>query len=127
MSIQDNIYKWEHTAGIYRPRAPTLPMREETVRRISFIAEEFGELATAFRNADLVEVADALGDLLWVVYGTAHACGISLDPVVREIARSNWTKFEGGVQLTESGKVIKGPHYSPPDIAQVLLQQEDLG
>lgn len=126
MSIQDDIYEWEREAKLKRPVLPKLPSDQEMLRRVSFIGEELVELMEAFRNDDLTGAADALGDILWVTYGTAHSCGIDLDAVVREISRSNWSKFTDGVNINPGGKIIKGPAYSPPDIDQVLMDQEPL-
>ncbi len=83
------------------------------------IAEEFDELQSAWAAGDLVEVADALGDLAYVVYGAAIEYGIDLDRVIREIHRSNMTKLgEDGKPIYRSdGKVMKGPNYSPPDLS----------
>ena len=71
----------------------------------------------------MIAVADALGDLLVVVYGTACAFGINMDPISDEIHRSNMTKFIGGVKKTAAGKYLKGDHYSAPNLAPLLATQ----
>lgn len=86
--------------------------------RVSLITEEFRELREALEANDIVEVADALADLLYVVVGSALQWGIPLERVVAEVHRSNMTK--GGDAKRADGKILKGPNYSPPDIAGVL-------
>lgn len=97
---------------------PALPDAETLLLRSRLIIEESGEMMEAACNKDIVKFADALGDILFVVYGTAVASGIDMEPVFAEIARSNMTKDGGGKDL--GGKVIKGPNYEPPDIGKVL-------
>lgn len=91
--------------------------------RLKLIDEEVIELRDAMEERDLVEVADALTDILYVVYGTGHAYGINLDKCFAEVHRSNMSKFgpNGEVLKNSDGKVIKGPNYSKPDIASILL------
>ena len=101
---------------------PTIPPVKEQKLRHSLIQEERDELALAFFTNDIIEVADALGDLLYVVYGAAITCGIDLGKVFMEIHRSNMTKV-GGVQ-NEAGKLIKPDTYSPPELAKILFKKE---
>lgn len=84
--------------------------------------EETNELKLATLREDVVEVADALADIVYVAYGTALVYGIDLDAVVAEVHRSNMTKLgENGEPLyRQDGKVMKGPNYEPPRIAEVL-------
>jgi predicted HAD superfamily Cof-like phosphohydrolase len=93
--------------------------------REDLIREELHELTRAMISSDGVEVADALGDLLYVVYGTAVEYGIDLEPVVAEIHRSNMTKLDadGEVLRRSDGKVLKGDNYEPPDLKAVLDRQ----
>ena len=92
--------------------------------RYSLIEEEVGELFEAIEESNMVEIADALTDILYVVYGTGHALGIDLEACFDEVHRSNMSKFENGKAVkNEQGKVIKGKNYSPPDLATVLLNQ----
>lgn len=124
MSIQDLIYMWEADAQIPHRSIhyPHWPERDEIDRRLSFIEEEFEELLEAERDRDLVGVADALGDLIWVIYGTANAFGIDLDEVLEEISRSNDTKLIDA-SFSEEGKLEKGPYYDPPMIEDILERQ----
>ena len=81
--------------------------------RIDLIKEELDELSEAMKNKDLLEVADALTDILYVTYGAGHAFGINLDKCFDEVQNSNMSKLgENGEPIyNESGKVMKGPNY----------------
>lgn len=87
--------------------------------RMSLHKEEFTELALAMLNRDMVETADGIADLIYVLCGTALALGIDLDRVFAEVQRSNMTKV-ADAQFREDGKLMKGPNFSPPDIAAAL-------
>ena len=103
--------------------APTVDVGADQVElRLALIEEEVGELAEAARAGDLVGVADALADIVYVAYGTAHVYGIDLDAVLDEVHASNMTKLgaDGRPIRRADGKVLKGPDYRPPDIAAVL-------
>lgn len=92
--------------------------------RLELIREEFEELQDAARANDLVEYADALADLVYVIYGDALTKGIDLSTVVTEVHRSNMSKLgeDGKPIYREDGKVLKGPGYFPPDIAGVIAK-----
>ncbi len=88
--------------------------------RVALIDEEANELMDALDLRDKIEVADALGDLLYVVLGAADVYGIDIDRVFREIHRSNMTKVsEGDQNAAKPHKIRKGPEYSPPDLSFV--------
>lgn len=90
--------------------------------RYDLIKEELGELREAFEKEDEVEVADALTDLLYVVYGAGHAFGIPLDKCFEEVHASNMSKLgeDGQPIYREDGKVLKGPRYFAPMLEPVL-------
>ena len=90
--------------------------------RIDLIKEELDELKEAMDNNDLLEVADALTDILYVTYGAGHAFGIDLDKCFDEVQNSNMSKLgEDGVPIyNESGKVMKGPKYFKPDLTKFV-------
>ena len=90
--------------------------------RISLINEELEELTEAMNNKDLLEVADALTDILYVTYGAGHAFGIDLDKCFEEVQNSNMSKLDenGKPIYNESGKVMKGPNYFNPDLSKFL-------
>ena len=90
--------------------------------RIDLIKEELQELTEAMINKDLLEVADALTDILYVTYGAGHAFGIDLDKCFEEVQNSNMSKLDenGNPIYNESGKVMKGPNYFKPDLSKFV-------
>ena len=90
--------------------------------RIDLIKEELEELSEAMKNKDLLEVADALTDILYVTYGAGHAFGIDLDKCFQEVQNSNMSKLDknGKPIYNESGKVMKGPKYFKPDLSKFV-------
>ena len=90
--------------------------------RIDLIEEELNELKEAVKNNDIVEVADALTDILYVTYGAGHSFGIDLDKCFDEVQRSNMSKLgsDGKPIYNESGKVMKGPDYFSPDLKKFI-------
>ena len=92
--------------------------------RISLIQEELDELKEAITNNDLLEVADALTDLLYVTYGAGHAFGIDLDKCFQEVQNSNMSKLgeDGKPIYNEFGKVMKGPKYFKPDLLKFIKE-----
>jgi predicted HAD superfamily Cof-like phosphohydrolase len=90
--------------------------------RIDLIKEELEELTEAMDNNDLLEVADALTDILYVTYGAGHAFGIDLDKCFDEVQSSNMSKLDanGKPIYNESGKVMKGPEYFKPDLTKFV-------
>ena len=90
--------------------------------RIDLIKEELDELTEAIKNKDLLEVADALTDILYVTYGAGHAFGIDLDRCFEEVQNSNMSKLDdnGKPIYNESGKVMKGPKYFKPDLSKFV-------
>ena len=108
---------------------PKWPNDETMELRIDLIEEELGEFKDAILSADgtLVDVADALSDLLYVVYGAGHSFGIDLDDCFAEVHRSNMSKLgeDGKPIYREDGKVLKGPNFSEPDLERVMYEDED--
>ena len=100
---------------------PAIPDVNTAKLRISLIQEELNELEKAFADRDIVEIADAIGDLLYVVYGSAVSCGIDAEPIFEEIQRSNMTKVGGWVR--EDGKYMKPSTYSPTNLLPILEDQ----
>ena len=90
--------------------------------RIDLITEELDELNKAMKNKDLLEVADALTDILYVTYGAGHAFGIDLDKCFDEVQNSNMSKLDnnGKPIYNNDGKVIKGPNYFKPDLSKFI-------
>ncbi len=90
--------------------------------RLDLIKEELEELTEAMNNKDLLEVADALTDILYVTYGAGHAFGIDLDKCFDEVQNSNMSKLDekGNPIYNDSGKVMKGPNYFKPDLSKFV-------
>jgi|TARA_B110001454_G_scaffold124496_1_gene116175 predicted HAD superfamily Cof-like phosphohydrolase len=90
--------------------------------RYDLIKEELEELKSALDNKDLLEVADALTDILYVTYGAGHAFGIDLDKCFDEVQNSNMSKLDdkGKPIYNEAGKVMKGPKYFKPNLSKFL-------
>ena len=90
--------------------------------RLDLIKEELIELTEAMNNNDLLEVADALTDILYVTYGAGHAFGINLDKCFEEVQNSNMSKLDenGKPIYNEHGKVMKGPNYFKPDLSKFV-------
>ena len=91
--------------------------------RVDLIKEELEELTKAMDEKDLLEVADALTDILYVTYGAGHAFGINLDMCFDEVQNSNMSKLgeDGKPIYNESGKVMKGPNYFKPDLSKYII------
>ena len=90
--------------------------------RLDLIREELAELTQAMDNKDLLEVADALTDILYVTYGAGHAFGINLDKCFEEVQNSNMSKLDnnGKPIYNDKGKVMKGPNYFKPDLEKFV-------
>lgn len=103
---------------------PEWPDAETMDLRIDLIAEELEEFKDAIISADgtLVDVADALSDLLYVVYGAGHSFGIDLDKCFAEVHRSNMSKLDedGNPIYREDGKVLKGPNFTEPNLKEIV-------
>jgi predicted HAD superfamily Cof-like phosphohydrolase len=108
---------------------PTLLVdREVASLRAELLSEEVGEYLQAVDADDLVRIADALADIVYVAYGAALTYGVDLDAVLREVHRSNMSKVnsDGSVRRREDGKVIKSESFSEPAIREVLARQSAL-
>ena len=101
---------------------PSLSTDKINKLRIDLIKEELDELTEAINNKNLLEVADALTDILYVTYGAGHAFGVDLDKCFEEVQNSNMSKLnENGKPIyNESGKVMKGPNYFKPDLTKFV-------
>ncbi len=101
---------------------PSLSSEKINKLRIDLIKEELEELTEAMNNKDLLEVADALTDILYVTYGAGHAFGIDLDQCFEEVQNSNMSKLDekGKPIYNDSGKVMKGPNYFKPDLSKFV-------
>lgn len=107
------------------PAFPKLPSdRAFRNLRMDLLTEEYDEYLKAEQVNDLVEVADALADMVYIIFGTAHHYGIPLDAVLAEVHRSNMAKVGPGgvVSRRPDGKVLKPGGWTPPDVAGVLIR-----
>ncbi|HET7101006.1 MAG TPA: nucleoside triphosphate pyrophosphohydrolase family protein [Terriglobia bacterium] len=119
---QRQVQEFMRLAGQEVKARPALAPVEVANLRLRLIEEEATELSEAMAAGDLVEIADAVGDLLYVVLGAASAYGIDLEPVFQEIHRSNLSKFIDG-HRRPGGKWQKGPRYSPANLEPILAAQ----
>lgn len=119
----DKVGTFMRTFGQEVKTSPEFPDPETTQLRIDLIEEEFQELVSAIRHHDIVGVADALTDILYVTYGAGHSFGIDLDECFNEVQRSNMSKLmpDGSVKYREDGKVLKGPDYFEPNLRKIVL------
>ena len=99
---------------------PTMPDFNLSALRLDLIEEEVQELRDGLDKKSILEIADALTDILYVVYGAGHAFGIDLDDCFHEVHSSNMTKLgaDGRPLYREDGKVMKGPNYREPDLTK---------
>ena len=93
--------------------------------RISLIKEELEELKKAISDNNIVEIADALTDILYVTYGAGHAFGVNLDKCFNEVQESNMSKLGEDEKpiYNEQGKVLKGPNYFKPYLSKILKKK----
>ena len=122
MSNFDDVRHFMEVYGQEVKTKSSFPNEKIIQLRYDLIKEELDELSVAIRNKDIVEVADALTDLLYVVYGAGHSFGIDLDKCFEEVQRSNMSKLgeDGKPIYNENGKVMKGPNYSKPNLKQFI-------
>jgi predicted HAD superfamily Cof-like phosphohydrolase len=122
MTNFDKVGIFMKTFGQEVKNKPALSSKKINKLRIDLIKEEFDELTEAMKNKDLLEVADALTDILYVVYGAGHAFGIDLDKCFNEVQNSNMSKLDnnGKPIYNDSGKVMKGPGYFKPDLSKFV-------
>jgi len=118
----DRVVEFMKTFGQEVKTSPEFPSEDITGLRRDLIIEELTELQEAVDAKDIVEVADALTDLLYVIYGAGAAFGIDLDACFQEVHASNMSKLmpDGTVLRREDGKILKSPNYFVPDLKKVL-------
>ena len=122
MTNFNKVGEFMKTFGQEVKNKPSLSTEKINQLRISLIQEELSELKEAMDNKDLLEVADALTDLLYVTYGAGHAFGIDLDKCFDEVQNSNMSKLDQNGQpiYNEMGKVMKGPNYYKPNLSKFI-------
>ena len=122
MSNFNKVKTFMETFGQEVKTKPSFSTDKINSLRYDLINEELDELKVAMDNNDLLEVADALTDILYVTYGAGHAFGIDLDKCFEEVQNSNMSKLgeDGQPVYNESGKVMKGPKYFKPDLNKFI-------
>lgn len=104
---------------------PELPDKDERELRKKLLAEEYTEYVVAEHRNDLVEIADALADIIYIACGTAVSYGIPLDRLFAEVHRSNMAKLVDGKVIRRSdGKVQKPEGWTPPDVKSILYSED---
>jgi len=122
MTNFDKVGTFMKTFGQEVKTKPSFSTDKINKLRLDLIKEELTELTEAMNNKDLLEVADALTDILYVTYGAGHAFGINLDKCFEEVQNSNMSKLDenGKPIYNEYGKVMKGPNYFKPDLSKFV-------
>ena len=122
----DQVAEWHLKFGLPVKSTPHFPNAERLRLRQDILQEEVDELKTACMERDMVAVADAWADILFVLIGTAHELGIApvMESVFDEVYRSNMSKLgeNGEPVLRHDGKILKGPNYSKPDLAPIICE-----
>ena len=122
MTNFEKVKQFMTTFGQEVKQKPEFPSENIIDLRIKLIEEELQELKDAIKNKDIIEVADALTDILYVTYGAGHSFGVDLDSCFNEVQNSNMSKLgdDGKPIYNESGKVMKGPNYFKPNIKKII-------
>ena len=122
MTNFNKVKTFMETFGQEVKKRPSFSSDKINKLRFDLINEELQELKAALDNKDLLEVADALTDILYVTYGAGHAFGINLDHCFKEVQNSNMSKLDenGKPIFNESGKVMKGPKYFKPNLSKFI-------
>ena len=122
MSNFNKVKTFMETFGQEVKTKPSFSTDKINQLRYDLIKEELEELKVAMENKDLLEVADALTDILYVTYGAGHAFGIDLDKCFEEVQSSNMSKLDENRNpiYNESGKVMKGPNYFKPNLSKFI-------
>ena len=122
MTNFDKVGTFMKTFGQEVKTKPSFSTDKINKLRLDLIKEELTELTEAMNHKDLLEVADALTDILYVTYGAGHAFGINLDKCFEEVQNSNMSKLdeEGKPIYNEDGKVMKGPNYFKPNLSKFV-------
>jgi len=119
------VQKFHETFGLGISQYPIAKLSDKLILlRFALMQEENNEYLEAAKNNDLVEIADALGDMLYILCGTIleHGMQYKIEEVFNEIQRSNMSKLgaDGNPIFREDGKVLKGPNYFKPNIKDIL-------
>lgn len=115
---------WEFHTVYNCARSNTIKFPDQATRdmRINILKEEWEEYLQAEKESDIVEIADALADIIYIAIGTAVSYGIPMDKIFNEVHASNMSKLDenGNPIYREDGKILKGPNYFKPDIKGII-------
>jgi predicted HAD superfamily Cof-like phosphohydrolase len=123
MNIEEAVTKFHESYNLPIGDNTLLPEKDLRNLRGVLMAEEYLEYVKAEEDGDIVEIADALADIVYIAVGTAIAYGIPFNEVFKEVQRANMSKLDknGDPIYRSDGKVLKGEDYSPPDIGGILF------
>ena len=118
--------EWHQKFDVPMKTAPEFPTKNRAELRYNLIKEEVKEFKKALNDGNIIEVADALGDLLYVTFGAGIEFGLPMDALFEEIHRSNMTKLwpDGKPVKRADGKILKPKTYSPPNLKKVLFNKD---
>lgn len=128
-NVLASVLDFHEAFDLPREPSPTAHVGEVLAQlRVRLLREEVDEFEDATNKHDVVAMADALADIVYVAYGSAITYGIDLDAVIREVHRANMSKLDhtGKPLMREDGKVLKSSRYRPPNVAAVIEAQLDL-
>ena len=125
----DSVKEFHETYGLSIQNSPSLP--DENIRslRRDLLEEEFNEYMDGEEANDIVEISDALADMIYIIYGTAISYGIPLDEIFKEVHSSNMSKLgtDGKPIRRGDGKILKGPNYFEPKIEAIIKRNSSDG
>ena len=123
MSLESQVRQFNTTYGKPMSSKPRLPTKDEAALLVDLLEEELQELKDAIAAGDLVEISDAITDIIYVAGQQGTTLGLPIDSLLQEVQRSNLSKLgiDGKPIYREDGKVLKGPNFSEPQIAKVLM------
>ncbi len=119
-SQQQMVKEFHRHFGVLIRSSPGVVDEATKDLRIKLIREEMGEFEKAANDKDLVKIADALADLLYVIYGTGVSYGIDLEHIFKEVHESNMSKGDPNVLRAPTGKILKAKKYRPPNLQPIL-------
>jgi len=122
MTPLEQVFEFTEANDLPRPKTPELPDFDTRKLRKKLLREEYNEYLDGEDADDIVEIADALCDILYIVYGTGITYGLPMKELFDEVHRSNMSKLgeDGKPIRREDGKILKGPNYFKPDLASIV-------
>ena len=123
--VMDKVREFHRKFGLPIETRPIFPSKERRILRGTLIAEEHSEYFHAERRNDMVEIADAMGEMIVVIAGTAIEYGIPLDVIFNEIHKANMAKLDANGKPIKryDGKILKPVGWTPPNIRRILYDK----